>query len=108
MRTKLAGIIGATAILLGLAPIARANVLVKNRDARPRQIRIGHAAGRTSAEIPGHSMFLITASEQAVSVQIEDRDGNPVGPKVSIEDGDGITILDGAIERKPRPESKDD
>ena len=101
MRNFLIKLSSIALLLLAAAQVAHADVLVKNKDGRTRQISIAHKIGRTSTEIPGNGMLIISGSEQALSIQFEDKDGNPIGKKVEITDGDRITLRAGAIERTP-------
>ena len=74
------------------APVARADVLVKNRDGHKHAIRIIHVVGRTSTEIPRGESLLISGSEEATAIQLEDKEGNAIGKPVKIADGDKVTI----------------
>lgn len=99
MRIFLIKLSGITAILLAAASLAHADVLVRNKDGKTRQISISRPVGRTTTDLPPNGMMLIRGSEGVVAVQLQDKDGNPVGARVAITDGDKITIKGGALER---------
>ena len=99
MRNFLIKLSSIALLLLAAAEVAHADVLVKNKDSRTRQLSISHKIGRTSTEIPGNGMLIISGSEEAIAVQLEDKDGNPIGKRVDITDGDRVTLKSGAITR---------
>lgn len=82
---------------MAAATVAKADILLENKDGHVCRIAVRHPTSTVTTEIPARGFMVLSAG--ATSIQVRDKQGKDVGKPLDVEDGDRVTVKNGAITR---------
>lgn len=83
---------------IALPAVSHADLLLKNHDRRAYDIAVRYNVATSIQNVPSGTYIVIT--EGANSVQLRDKDGNPLGDPVEVGDGDRLYVKGGKLRVK--------